>query len=132
MQQRIPDFTDEQMMQHAVVNELIDLCSAATRRWVQKEVDRDYLFDLTGQAGVCLGFAEEYGLEGHRSTDMRLQHEANALVAKLTEVRELLRYSRYAAASLASNPRLIDTSEMRQKLVRQHEAMEPGFDFPAP
>lgn len=132
MQEELPSFSDEQLSKHEVVNQLIALCSTATRRWVQKEIDRDYLFRLSGLAGACLGLAGDYGLEGHRSNDERMRTEAKVLVSKLTEVRELLRYSRYAAASLVAEPNLVDTPESRQKLIDRHEATEPGFGSPSP
>ncbi|MEO1616664.1 MAG: hypothetical protein AAFV88_12480 [Planctomycetota bacterium] len=132
MKEKPPEYEIDTLNQHAVVKEIIQTCTEATRRWVNGEVSRDYLFELMGLVGTCVEIGRDKRLEGHLSENPDLQAEADGLTAKLTEVRELLRYSRYAAATLSSRPDFRDSAELRQKLVNEQIASAPGIEFPKP
>ena len=132
MDETLPEYTDKMLRQHGTVRAIIDRCTAATRQWINGDVSHDYLVMLTGLAGECLTSAEEDGLEGHEKGDLQSRQEADVLIARLIEARELLRYPRYAAGSLESDRSLTDSAETRRKLVDQHIASEPGQDFPSP
>ena len=128
----IPDYSDEELATHEVVRAIIERCTAATRQWVQGDVSRKYLGNLCGRAGACIAIAEFSGLEGHHAGTPEATQEADILLARLIEARELLRYPRYAAASMATDMTLPDTIEIRQKWVDYHERTEPGPQFPTP
>ncbi|MDA8746022.1 hypothetical protein N9N28_15460 [Rubripirellula amarantea] len=126
------NYTNEQLSTHAVVRSIISRCTAATRQWIAGELTREYLAELNGLAGVCISLARDSGLDGHHSGSSEERRQADALLSQLVEVRGLLRYPSYAAASLASDPALVDSPETRRVLVEQHIQTEPGQSFPSP
>ena len=132
MEETLPEYSVDSLATHAVVRTIIDRCTAATRQWIQGDLTRRYLGDLCGLAGACIASAEHSGLEGHRTGTPELKREADVLLARLIEARELLRYPRYAAASMANDTTATDTPEIRKKWVDYHERTEPGHQMPEP
>lgn len=132
MENGVPNFSDSELAKLECVEQLIELCTSATRKWVNQEISRDYLIDLTGLAGVCITNSKEQDLHGHLSNEWIRSQEAETLLKKLSEVRELLRYPRYAAAELTDNASIEDTPTNRKILVEQHIKTEPGIDIPSP
>ncbi|MEO1530494.1 MAG: hypothetical protein AAFX06_34330, partial [Planctomycetota bacterium] len=100
------EYTEKDLREHEIVRNIIDGCAAATRRWVNGEVTNDYLVLLSGLAGSCIAVGKHRGLAGHELGTEESIREANHLIARLTEVREVLRYPQSAAATLESTSSL--------------------------
>tara|TARA_R110002049_G_scaffold309101_1_gene516872 strand:+ start:12149 stop:12541 length:393 start_codon:yes stop_codon:yes gene_type:complete len=126
----LPDYSHSDYARHDTVREIIRHCSEATRKWINDEISRDDLMDLCGTAGVCIAQGQHKGFEGHQGDSIMLRDEANVLLARLVELRGLLRYPRYAAARLEKQDQ--DTPKLREQLVFEVERTEPGFNLPEP